>query len=373
MKKSLPFHGGQLRQIAEHFGIPPSQLLDFSANINPEGPPSAVLAKLRSSLADLSTLTSYPDSDETTLRESLARYAAVSPENIAVANGFVPLIETALRSLPIRRCLVPVPAFVEYRRTLARCQIDIVPQILTPESDFSYNIGRMLAEAHDAILLANPQNPSGVLCPREVLLNLVAAAAHRNIYMLLDEAFIDYAPENSLAREVDRLPNLIVFRSVTKFFGMPGLRVAYAIAYRDTVTLVNRNLPPWPITTLASYAVSAALEDEIHADRTNRLNRDRRARLAKELEALSLQPHPSQANFVLFRVPSSVDSVAFWERMICDHRIVLRHCGTYESLAEGYFRAAVRTDPENARLVEAITQALVSSAARSPFAPFQGS
>ncbi len=288
MIESFPIHGGQLRHLSERFAIPVSQLLDFSANINPEGPPETVLAALHASLDDLSVLTNYPDLQQTELRQSIARHAGVRPQNIAVANGFVPLLEAALRSLPIRRCLLPVPAFVEYRRVLTRSQVEINLYALMAASDFHYDAEAMVTGQQDALLFANPQNPSGAVYHREALLRLVARAAERDVYILLDEAFIDYLPEHSLVPDIDRFPNLIVFRSLTKFYGIPGLRVAYAVASPEIVSSLHENLPPWPITTLASRAVSAALEDEPYANRTRLLNLQRRVRLQTEIEALGI-------------------------------------------------------------------------------------
>jgi threonine-phosphate decarboxylase len=358
MTRLVPLHGGQLQQIAEGFGIPVSDILDFSANINPEGPPAAVLSTLRESLDDPSVLTHYPEIGESALRNAIARYTGVSSENIAVANGFVPLLEAALRVLSIQKCLLPVPAFVEYRRTLAGSQVGVIPHVLTPETGFSYDIDALLSGSHDAVLLANPQNPSGVLCGRDVLLELTAKATERNIYILIDEAFIDYCPESSLTEEINRFSNLIVFRSVTKFFGMPGLRVAYTVANSNTAVALQETVAPWSITTLASRAVLGALGDKEYANRSRMLNQDRRARLRKNLEALTLCTEPSAANFLLFRLPPFLDAVEFWERTILDHQIVLRQCANYEALPDGYLRAAVRSDQENARLVEALARTL---------------
>jgi threonine-phosphate decarboxylase len=99
MIQETPFHGGQLRQIAERFGIPMSGLLDFSANINPDGPPPVVLSSLRASLDDPAVLNTYPDLDQFELKRAIGRFAGVSPQMITVANGFVPLLESALRLL----------------------------------------------------------------------------------------------------------------------------------------------------------------------------------------------------------------------------------------------------------------------------------
>jgi threonine-phosphate decarboxylase len=358
MTERLPIHGGQLRQIAERFGIPVSHLLDFSANINPEGPPPAVIPTLHASLEDPASLGFYPDIELTELKQSLARNAGVVPDNIVVANGFVPLLDTALRTLKIRHCLVPVPAFVEYRSALTRAQIKITPHLLASGLNFAYDIEAMLTGDHGAILLANPQNPSGVSSNPDTLLQLVATAAEKSIVVLLDEAFIDYGASDSLSPYVERFRNLLVFRSVTKFYGIPGLRVAYAAAAAELARLVAYDLPPWPVTTLAAHAVVTALDDAAYAARSRLFNQERRAMMQSEFNQLGIHSYNSAANFLLLRLPFDINGDRFWQRMILDNHMVLRNCHNYEGLGDGYLRAAVRTELQNEALVKAVRQTL---------------
>ena len=358
MSDSTPPHGGQLRRIAEIFNIPASELLDFSANINPEGPPPSVVSTLRASLDDPAMLSSYPDLENIELRQAISRYTGVSSEHIIVANGFVPLLEAALRTLPIRRCLLSIPCFSEYQPALMRSAIEAVPYELDAKADFAYNLEAMLAQPIDAILLANPQNPSGVLHDREFMFSLVERAAQKGIHVLLDEAFIDYAPDHSLVTLTDRFSNLIVFRSVTKFHGIPGLRAAYAIANPTLASAVAAHIAPWPITTLASKAVIAALDDHAFAAHTLTLNQTRRNLLRHEIEQLGLTTYPSAANYILFRLPGHFAATSFWPHMIAHHQIVLRDCSNYESLPAGHLRTAVRTAPDNHRLINGIRQSL---------------
>jgi len=360
MIELVPLHGGQLRQISERFNIPVSQLIDFSANINPDGPPPAVLSDLRTSLEDISVLTSYPDLEEAGLKRSIADYAGVHPGNLVVANGFIPLLESALRTLKVKRCLLPVPAFVEYRRSLARVGVEIEPHILTPDSNFRYDTHVLVQGGHDAVLLANPQNPSGVLTTRDILLQFVSECADRKIAVLLDEAFIDYAPLDSLTLNVEQFTNLIVFRSVTKFHGIPGLRVAYAVTNEARARALNANLPPWPITTLASCGVTSALADQAFAERTRLKNDLQRARLSGGLGALGIHTYPSAANFLLLRLPDGTSAKRLWRHMIAEHHMVLRVCSNYEALPCEHLRTAIRTEEENDELIRALAQSLES-------------
>jgi threonine-phosphate decarboxylase len=354
MIQLAPLHGGQLRQIANHFGIPISELFDFSANINPDGPPAVVLTCLREALDAPTILINYPDLEEGELRQCLARYAGVRPENVAVANGFVPLLEAALKVLPIRSCLVPVPAFVEYRRVLERSGTVFVPHALDSDSEFNYELGNLATGTCGALLLANPQNPSGVLCPRETMLQMVEEAARRNIVVLLDEAFIDYCPEATLSREVGRFPNLVVFRSVNKFFAMAGLRIAYALAHEPLRKRIQEVVAPWSVTSLASLAAGHAVQDESYARRTITRNHERRDQMRRAMEKLGIDVYSPAANFLLLRLPGHTDCRQLWERLIRRHRIVLRDCATYEALDSQHLRAAVRGHMENERLIEAL-------------------
>lgn len=355
---TFPRHGGQLKPIAERFGISASHLLDFSANINPDGPPTAVMAALRTGIEDISIVTAYPELELTELKDSIAQYAGVAPHNVIVANGFVPLLEAALRALSVRRCLLPVPAFVEYRKTLERAGVEIELQVANAQTLFQYDPIEMLSGEWDAILLANPQNPSGVCQEPSVLRELVEEALKKNIHVLLDEAFIDYVPDLSLVGMSDDFPNLTVFRSVTKFHGIPGLRVAYATTNQSLTASIDEKLPPWPITTLASRAVIAALGDQPYTVRSRAENLLRRTTLQRDLTSLGLHVYPAVANFLLFQLPPEVSWQAFWRHMIAEHRIVTRSCNDYEGLSENHFRVAVRTPKENSKLVTAIAESL---------------
>ncbi len=353
--RPLPAHGGQLRAIAEQFGVEQDRLLDFSANINPDGPPAALLAGLRAAVDDLSLLTNYPDLEETALREAVAGFVAVPVACCAVANGFAPLLAATAQALAVRRCLLPVPAFGEYRRVLEQAGVEVIALPLRAEDDLRYDIDAILnaaAEARcDTLLLANPQNPSGVLLPAEEMRTLLSRAAQAGLRVLVDEAFIDYAPEESITRDASAAAHLVVFRSVTKFFAVPGLRVAFAVSNAAWAKAIRNKVTPWAITTLAARAVICGLADAAFADASRARNERRRGEMAAGLEAIGLRVYPGRANFLLFTVP---DGAMLRERLITQHHIVLRSCANYEGLDATYLRAAVRTEAENRLLLAAL-------------------
>jgi threonine-phosphate decarboxylase len=362
-----PIHGGQLKQIAARFGIPAEQLLDFSANINPAGPPLSVLTAIRGAVERASTLATYPDLELVELKLAIAKYAGVQLENVSVANGFVPLLEAALRSLKIKRCLLPVPSFGEYRNALENVGAAVTPYRLSSDKQFRYEpdaiLSTVLAYSCDAFLLGNPQNPSGAVCDAGSMQRLVDIAAQHSVTVLLDEAFIDYCPAMSWTHRCAELANVIVFRSVTKFFAIPGLRVAYAIGSSSTVDAMNRFIAPWPITNFASDAVCAALKDESYAEESRLANERRRLAMETELARLKIATYPSHANFLLLRFPAEIDVTLLWEEMIVTEQIVLRLCANFEGLAQGHLRVGVRSEPENEKLIRGLERALSNQAA----------
>ena len=355
---NLPRHGGQLRQLAQEFDLDPESILDFSANINPDGPPTSVSAALRLSLDDPAALTTYPDLELTSLRRAIANSlpsAEVNAGNFLVANGFVPLLEAVLRALAPRRCVLAVPAFGEYRATLERCGVEVIQHRLS--EPWFYNLEALEQQVRhtraDAVLLANPQNPTGVLSPAAGL----RALAERNpgLHLLLDEAFIDYTPGESLVRDAAARANLTVFRSLTKFFAMPAMRVAYAVTGQQLAGEAGTKLAPWPVSRLAEVAARAALADPAYTRRTLAHNLRRRSELVAQLCELEIEPLPAAANFLLLPLERDI-----WRQLLVVHRVLTRHCGNFEHAPKFALRVGVRTEPENERLVAAIRSVLAS-------------
>jgi len=361
----LPAHGGQLRELAEEFEIPEASLLDFSASIHPQPPSDALVDALCEGLRGRKILTAYPDMHYSALKKAIAAYAQVDAAAIAVGSGVMPLLAAAVCALRLRKCLVPVPAFAEYRKVLDACGAEYRTLALTPGKDFSIDVARVIAELKasgaQAVLLANPQSPSGKLMCAEQLVQLYKAALAMGAITMIDEAFIDYAPQESLSQWAAKSPGLIVLRSLTKFFAMPGLRVAYAIASPEMRAQLDSCVPAWPVGSIAADAARIVLHDHASMDATRETNARERDWLAGELQSLGLRVFPSAANYLLVKINQAWNGFEFWRRLIIEHRVVIRSCANFEGLDEHYFRIGVRTRSENQRLVHALTESLRST------------
>lgn len=357
----MTVHGGDVWQTAEEMGIPVSEFLDFSANINPRGLPLRARERLARDASDPRLLSLYPDPSACRLRNALSEQLAVTAEAIVVGPGAEALLGPILCCLRTRRVLVPVPAFGEYRRVCAQQQIEFVPYSLERTELFRIPVDRFCrrieAEPYGVVLLNSPHNPSGAMLDAHEIRRVVNAASSSGTTLVIDEAFVDYVPQASLVREAAAQPGLIVIRSVTKFYGCPALRVGYAVAHPDTILRIRSLLPAWPVTQLAIDALAEAIADREYAEASVRENAIERERLIQSLSALGLTVFPSAANYLLLELQTDMAAaLELRARLIRKHRILIRNCDSYEGLAPGrYVRVGVRGRGENCRLIQALS------------------
>jgi threonine-phosphate decarboxylase len=353
----MTVHGGDVWQVAEDLGIHAGDLLDFSANVNPRGLPPCARARLARDAADSHFLRCYSDPSARTLRAALSDQLGVPGNAIVIGAGAAALIGPALRSTGARRALVPVPAFSEYRRVCAQQVVEFVPFPLDREDGFRIPVDRLCERASqcEVVFLNNPHNPSGALLEPDEMQHI---SDERTV--LLDEAFIDYAPHASLAQEAASRKGLIVLRSLTKFYGCPALRVGYAVAHPDTAGEIAALLPTWPVTQLAIDALALAVADREYAEASLRENAAHRRTLCERLESLGMTVFPSAANYLLVELRAGMPpSDDLRRRLMERHRILIRNCDSYEGLERGrYVRVAVLSDAENARLIAALAAEL---------------
>jgi threonine-phosphate decarboxylase len=365
---STPSHGGNLDAIGLRYGVDPDDLLDFSANLNPLGPPPGLLTALAAAASDVRGLARYPDPDARGLRTALAERLDVEPEAIVIGNGAAALLSIVLIALRVRRCVVPVPAFSEDSHAVTAAGARWTCVSLDAARGFGLEPSRVVEMVRisgaDACMLTNPHNPSGTLAERDVVLQLADDARARGAVTIVDEAFIDYAPKASVTRDASLRAGLVTVRSLTKIFAVPALRVGYAVAAPDLARKLHAAMPSWPITTLAERALTAALADRSYLRRTLAENAGTRSALSADLIMLGLMPIPSAGNFLLVALPSDAPRAAeLVHRLILDARIVVRDCSSYEGLEAGrHIRTAVRTTAENALLVEALKRVLQTPA-----------
>jgi threonine-phosphate decarboxylase len=360
-------HGGNVHQVAAQFGLPVHAVLDFSANVNADGLPEGARQRLIGDAYDTLLLSRYPDPTSTKLRLALSRKLGVQPESILISGGSAALIMATLQALRPRRCLCPVPAFTEYRIACEAVGCQFIPFFLEERLDFRTDVGSLAGRLRkakcEAIILNNPHNPSGAVLTADELGELLKAAQTAKSTVILDEAFVDYSPSVSLTAQTVEFPGLVVIRSLTKFYGCPGLRVGYAITSPFLSQRLEAQLPAWPVTTFALNALAEAISDEHYALAQLQRNEHEKFQMAEGLRELGLQVFPSAANFLLLKLPSGcLSGGEIVSQLIAEHQILVRNCDSFENLEHGRFlRVAVLRNPENVRLVAAFRSVLLSN------------
>jgi threonine-phosphate decarboxylase len=349
-KHACVTHGGRVFEAAQRWEIAPEEVVDFSANINPFGPPPGVLIAIEKSLAPVD-LRSYPDSHA--FISALARKHGVAPDHVVVGPGAAALIFAALRALLPATALVMEPGFDEYFRACAVVEADVLRLRLTEKNGFEPDFAALarIIEAGrcDLLILNSPHNPTGRLYARGALLALVEVAEANGVAVLLDEAFIDYAPQASLLLEAPAKSRFIVLRSLTKFYAIPGLRVGYAVCAPVIAAAIREQFDAWPVSTIALAAGRAALDEEEYERETRSINAQARDEFATALRGIGLSVFPSDANFLLVRLSrGSGTELAQW---LESSRILIRRCDSFSGMGDDYIRLAVRSREENFRLV----------------------
>ncbi|MDP1946277.1 MAG: threonine-phosphate decarboxylase CobD [Nitrospirota bacterium] len=356
-----PIHGGNVYKVAREQRIPVGRILDFSASINPLGPPATGHRAIR---AALKQIVHYPDPDCWQLKQELAQQCVVDPEMILVGNGSTELIHLLPRALSIRSALVMGPTFEEYAHALTEAGSSVQYAHATHAAQFRPPLKETLRQLSgkrsrfDAIFLCNPNNPTGQVIDRLAVRELAEAVERQQGWLIVDEAFIDYCPAQSVMPILRECPRMMVLRSLTKFYAMPGLRIGYLVGARKVVDRVKDRQPPWSVNSLAQEVSLAVLRDHAYATRSRTFMKGERVRFMRGLRSLpGLRVYPSAANFVLLELPLTTTAAEVTDRLAAE-RILVRDCSTMPGLTSQMIRVAVKAEKDNRRLLAALGSCL---------------
>lgn len=340
-------HGGPNHAELARLGIDPNDVLDFSVNSNPLGPSPRALRAIVT--VDPSK---YPDREATDLRSALAEADEVAPDEILVGNGSVELIWLLAQVYLDAgdRALVVGPTFGEYEAAIRRQGAEVAVFGAAAADDFRPRPDDLLAAVRMArprlVFVCNPNNPTGhALGPTELARILDACGES---LLVVDEAYLDFADGVESALALRRDPRVVVIRSMTKNFGLAGLRLGYAVADRSVIRELAAAQPPWSVNALAQAAGIAAMSDREHLRAGLVLAARSKAYLADGLSGLGLKSLPSRTNFWL--VP--VDNGAELRRRLLRHGVLVRDCASF-GLPE-HVRLAARPLAECDRLLRAL-------------------
>lgn len=351
-------HGGNIWRAARETGRPVPEWLDFSASINPLGSPPWVRAAMRRALSQVAH---YPDPDLPELRAAVAHRHGLSPEQVWFGNGAAELIHLLVAALAPTAGAVLAPTFARYGAALASHGIQPALIPAWPDPAAPGLLQWLEAAPPDAALfLCQPNNPTGQLIPDAAMHEALAVAERRGVWVVVDEAFLDFVPEAvSLLPLCRQHPRLVVLHSLTKLYAIPGLRIGYLAGPAELIRRLARGQVPWAVNTVAAAAGLAALTGPDYRPATQQAVARERAWLQSRLAALpGLRPQPSAANYFLVQLQGLTGT----QLQAGLHRqgILIRTCTGFAGLGDQYVRLAVRPRREARQLVAALAQLLAA-------------
>lgn len=344
-------HGGNIQEICSRYGLEPGGLLDFSANINPLGYPPSLSKALREGLP---SILHYPDINCTRLRRAIAQKTHHKEEEVLIGNGSTELMYLIPRAFRPQKGLVFEPTYSEYGRALRLAGAN-VEKLVSTEVGATRRVAPTSGQSQ-MVFICNPNNPTGDLIRKEEILAL--AEGLPQCLMVIDEAFMDFVDEPhkyTVLPEAGRVKNLIVLRSMTKFFGYPGLRLGYMVSHREVISQAEGHKEPWTVNALAQLAGEVALKDEDFIFRSREYVASEKSFLYRELSRLGgINPIPPTVNFITSRITLEGLTSAGLKEMLIRKGLLIRDCSNFPGLDDKYFRVAVRRREENLLLLQAL-------------------
>ncbi len=375
MFEKISDHGGNIRKYAQSSGKAELEIIDFSSNVNPCGPPSWLRSVIS---ANLSRVSSYPDPSANLFRNAVAKAHGIGVETVIAGNGASELIHAIPQTFALKRALIPAPAYTDYERACLLANIPVKCLESRADNNFAIDEDRLSGEVKDGdmLFLGRPQNPTGHTMSADSLRTI--ARKNQNALFVVDESFGGFV-DGFESLIYSRPENVIVVVSLTKLFSIPGLRIGFAIADNNLAEKIRERLPLWTVNSLAQVVGAEAIKDTEYVERSRRLAAQWKVSLLRSLEKIEgLTTFPGEANYILAHLENG-DSTDLFNFAI-SKGFAIRLCGNFTGLDDSYFRIAVRTEDENIALVDVLkagiekrnVSASVKVASKTPAIMLQG-
>lgn len=349
----MNFHGGN---IYDYNNIK----FDFSSNINPLGVPDNYKKALCESIG---MFTKYPDIEYRELIMNIKRYLEIDEEsNILLGNGAVELIHSIIANSGFDTLYSISPTFSEYKKAAQNSNIDYydIPCYYENYSELDINTFLRKVKEKSLVILCNPNNPTGYFINNQWIKYIAEKLYEKSCNLIIDEAFIEFTddyPQSSFISKLHEHPNVSIIRAVTKFFGMPGIRLGYAVTGDKKLwTRVRQNQQPWNINAAAIIAGCTVLEDMEYIDKSRNWIKAERAFLYGGLSNIKhLKVTPSKANFHLLKIEKEGINAYNLRDLLVNESILIRIPKGFNSLTANHFRLAVLDRKANLALLSALS------------------
>ena len=352
-------HGGNVEEISRKYKINSEEIVDFSANINPSGLNKNVKNAM---INALDKIEKYPDISYFNLKKSISDYENIDIKNLVLGNGAAEVIFNIIRGLKPKKVLLPAPTFSEYEEAVLSIDGSIEYYHLKEEDNFKLNneLINSLNESIDMIFICNPNNPTGVLTKNTFIEKLAKKGLETKTTIVIDESFLDFLnseEEYTSKYLLQKYENIIIIKSLTKFFAMPGIRIGYGISKNEEfISLINKVTVPWTVNVVASEGTIQALKEEDYIRHSIEYVEKEKNYLYNNLKQIeNIKVFKPSVNFIMFKILNNLD---LKEEMM-KHSILIRSCSNYEGLNSSFYRIAVRTREENEKIITALNYSLV--------------
>ncbi|MDI6782166.1 MAG: pyridoxal phosphate-dependent class II aminotransferase [bacterium] len=351
-------HGGNIWEFIRK-GVELEKIMDFSASINPFGPPDWVQTAIHDSIR---FIRHYPDPEQKVLLSHLADFLQVKEEYIIVGNGACESIYLLANLLHGKNILIPSPTFIEYETALAGNNAVLKFPQIKESNNFCFPYEEVIGELSwaDAVWICNPNNPTGKRIEPSMLIALLDNALKTNTLVIVDESFLIFAASyknETLLNVLNNYPNLIIISSLTKFFAIPGIRIGYmATSNAKILNKLKKQIPPWSVNIFAQMIVPGMLQlDDGFITQSIELIEKARDKFFKELSKIkTLRVYPSSANFLLIKLCGHIHANEL-SQQLAQKNILIRNCSNLRGLDDTYIRVAVMKEEQNRMLAEELS------------------
>ncbi|RSK52598.1 threonine-phosphate decarboxylase [Bacillus canaveralius] len=352
---NMPLHGSNPHSLYKTLNIDlPRQICDFSANINPFGPPPALKEKWNEMFTKI---IDYPDPKGAQLVSLLAAQDDLAENSILLGNGGAELIALIGRWLAGKRILIIEPSFCEYETACRASGCTIIHHFLE-EGNWDLHVEHVLHKLNwaDAVFICNPNNPTGQSFSRTAIQGIVEESFKMNTFVIIDEAFYHFLEdEASFVSFVKDFPNLLILRSLTKIYSIPGLRLGYLIADHELIRKVSLFQPHWSVNSVALAAGVECLNSGPFLTDSRKYIEAERRRLFHFYKESGYRFSDSCVNFYLLQDPFLNDQLSLL-KFLLEQGIAARHTYNFKGLHGRWLRLAVKRTGDNDRLMEVLEE-----------------
>ena len=350
-------HGANVDNMAKQFGKNENDIIDFSSNVNPH-----IISDLgKYVLEGLEKSRSYPDINYTNLRNNISDYIKVDSELIIPGNGATEIIYLLMKSIK-RRLAILNPTFSEYGRGAKLNNLEIIDFHLKEENNFSIDLDEIQKnmDKFDSLFVCNPNNPNGKVKDLNELLNLMI---ENDKLLIVDETFMEFVGEEekySLINKIEQTPNLFILKAVTKFFGMPGLRLGYGVtSNKHIIKNIYEYKEPWTINSFAENLSNYLFKDKEYINGSKNYYINERKFMLEELRKISrLKVYDTDTNFVLIKLDDD-EANSLKLELFEKYNILIRDASNFIGLDKSYIRVAIKSHNDNKVLIESLRKILV--------------